>query len=123
VSADQGAAPARCWMAPERVVITLANTGFVDVDHPKPIGCDEMPANAQRGALAAAELVVHPEGPEGSGRYWTVTIGLAPTRGGVPTRGVCLATSTAGFRSLRTFGNRALSWLVDRDGDARSRRR
>ncbi len=67
--------------------------------------------------MTAGELTVNPAGPEGSGRYWTITVGLSATRGAAPTRGVCLLTSTAGWRSLRSFGPQGLPWVADRDGD------
>src|SRR5688572_30211698 len=47
-----------------------------------------------RESSGSLELFVYADGPSGSGRYWTVMVGLA-TRGQMkPTRGICLTTST-----------------------------
>jgi hypothetical protein len=116
-SADQGARP-RCLMPAPPAVYALPPTGFTDGDEPnKHRACEAVSGDWLRGRLSAGELAVNPAGPEGSGRYWTITVGLSGTRGAAPTRGVCVATNTAGWRSLRSFGPDGLPWVADRDGD------
>lgn len=61
-------------------------------------------------------IMVNTQGPEGSGRYWTITIGIAPDPEAVPKIGYCLTTTTVGWRTLQGF-KRGLEWLEDRDGD------
>ena len=116
-SADQAARP-RCLMEAPPAVYALPPTGFIDADEPdKQRACETVSGDWLRGPLNAGELAVNPAGPEGSGRYWTITVGLSTTRGVTPTRGVCVLTSTAGWRSLRSFGPQGLPWVADRDGD------
>ena len=116
-AADQGVRP-RCAMQVPRAVHVMPAQGFRDADEAdKQLACAEVSGDWVRSPVSTGELAVHPAGPEGSGRYWTITIGLSPTAGAAPTRGVCLLTSTAGFRSLRSFGSTGLPWLADRDGD------
>lgn len=116
-SADQGGRPSCLMQAPPTVYV-LPPTGFIDADEPdKQRACEAVSGDWLRGPLRAGELTVNPAGPEGSGRYWTITVGLSATRGAPPTRGVCVLTSTAGWRSLRSFGPQGLPWIADRDGD------
>ena len=117
LSADQAARPS-CLMQAPPAVYELPPSGFTDADEPdKPRACEAVSGDWLRGPLSAGELTVNPAGPEGSGRYWTITVGLSATRGAAPTRGVCVLTSTAGWRSLRSFGPQGLPWIADRDGD------
>jgi hypothetical protein len=117
MSADQGTRP-RCLMQAPPAVYALPSSGFTDGDEPnKHRACEAVSGDWRRGPLSAGELTVNPAGPEGSGRYWTITVGLSATRGAPPTRGVCVSTSTAGWRSLRAFGAEGLPWVADRDGD------
>ena len=71
----------------------------------------------QAGKASDLEFEVRAYGPGGSGRYWTVMVQV----GG---RGVCLETSTPGFRTIS--GTKAiakllpLAWARDVDGDGKS---
>jgi hypothetical protein len=98
-------------------VYALPPSGFTDADEPNIQPCEAVSGDWLRGPLPNGELAVNPAGPEGSGRYWTITVGLSATRGNSPTRGVCVSTNTAGWRSLRSFGPQGLPWIADRDGD------
>ena len=62
-------------------------------------------------------LMVATDGPHGSGRYWTVTIGIAGPGNNLPDRGICLQTSTIGWRTLQRFKKIPLPWLDDLDGN------
>jgi hypothetical protein len=112
------AVAASCLMAPLRAEIVLPAGGFVTAEGHGIVALGDVPKDWQRAPLGANDLTLHLEGPEGSGRYWIVTVGVA-ARGRQPDRGVVIETSTAGFRSLQSFGNRGLQWLGDRDNDAR----
>jgi len=63
--------------------------------------------------------MVYADGPGGSGRYWTVTVGVAPRRQAAPTRGFCVETTTIGWRTLQHFTPTPLRWTGDRDRDSR----
>ena len=117
VSADQTSS-SRCLMQAPRAVYAMPPQGFIDADEPnKKRACEPVTSDWIRGSLGAAELGVNPAGPEGSGRYWVITVGLSPRVGAEPIRGLCLQTSTAGFPALRSFGDKGLPWVADRDGD------
>jgi hypothetical protein len=117
-AADQGGPGPACLMKPAHAAIAVPAAGrFVDADDDKKGACGSVPTEWQRARLGNGELTVNAKGPEGSGRYWAITIGLSPHTGSPPSRGVCLETSTAGYRSLRSFGGRGLPWLTDLDGD------
>jgi len=64
-------------------------------------------------------VFVATDGPNGSGRYWTVTFGIAQQGETVPRRGFCLETSTVGWRTLQRFSTLPLPWLSDRNADGR----
>jgi hypothetical protein len=66
------------------------------------------------------DLFVYAAGPAGSGRYWNVTIGIAKRQQSKPSRGICLVTSTAGWRTLQQFKKSPLSWLDDLDDDGKA---
>ena len=105
-------------MQAPRPVFAMPPDEFRDADEPdKKRACAAVSGQWLRAPLGAGDLTVNPAGPEGSGRYWTITVGLSATRGVAPTRGVCVLTSTAGWRSLRSFGPQGLPWVADRDGD------
>src|SRR5262245_655102 len=85
--------------------------------------CDEAPPDAcVRKPLGSVDVVSCPVGPEGSGRYWTVTIGIASRQDPKPGRGVCVTTSTVAWRILPDPGRERLSplrWLDDLDADGK----
>jgi hypothetical protein len=72
-----------------------------------------------RGGTRSGDLLVHAEGPGGSGRYWTITVGVASRRDSVPARGLCISTTTIGWRTLQRFDTLPLPWAGDGDGDGR----
>ena len=65
------------------------------------------------------DLLVAADGPRGSGRYWTVAVGIAEPGETAPRRGFCLVTTTVGWRTLQRFSTFPLPWLGDRDSDGR----
>jgi hypothetical protein len=112
----------RCAMSPPYGAIDLPAAGLVWAKDEVLSGpCDE-PATGTwlRGPAGSLRLFVHPDGPSGSGRYWTIAIGTAPANAPTPVRGICLMTSTAGWPILRHFGDGALPWLDDLDADGRA---
>ncbi len=62
-------------------------------------------------------LFVAADGPWGSGRFWTVTVGIAASGENGPQRGFCLLASTVGWRTLRSFSELPLPWIGDQDSD------
>jgi hypothetical protein len=117
VSVRQRPSVPLCLMNPPATAVEMPAAGFVDPLTEARRPCDDPPPPWTRGPLRSGELAVATEGPEGSGRYWTVTIGLAPGPGAAPVRGVCLETSTRGFPALQRSGNGGLPWVADRDDD------
>ena len=61
------------------------------------------------------KLTVFAWGPEGSGRFWELRV-LAQ-QDGQPDRGVCLSTSTVGWRTLQGGIETPLPFSADADGD------
>ena len=62
-------------------------------------------------------LMVDADGPYPEGRFWNITVGLAPKRGGEPHRGFCVEACTIGWRTLLSFKRLPLPWVADLDGD------
>ncbi|HVR97344.1 MAG TPA: hypothetical protein VMW27_12065 [Thermoanaerobaculia bacterium] len=91
-----------CPMAPPETSFVLPATGFVWASGGEEGACDKVDAGEwTRVSAGEGELAVAATGPEGSGRYWVVTVGLAAARGGEPARGVCLMASTLGWRTMQ----------------------
>jgi hypothetical protein len=66
----------------------------------------------------STDLLVHTDGPHGSGRYWTIAVAALPAGDSARARGFCVTTSTVGWRTLQRFPT-ALPWAADRDADGR----
>lgn len=83
--------------------------------------CDNLPSGGwSRRSAGPGDLHVHADGPTGSGRFWTVTVGVSGKHESQPTRGVCLSTSTLGWRTLQHFSKGPLTWLDDVNNDGRA---
>jgi hypothetical protein len=93
-----------CAMPPPRAAFELPPSGLVRVDDPEGGTCGEGPPGVQLGGLSVAA-----EGPEGSGRFWTLTVRHGD-------RGLCFTASTVGWRTLREFDG-PLPWIEDADAD------
>jgi hypothetical protein len=108
-----------CPMEPRHLTIQLPSNGLVwlkgeDFDGP----CDAVsPENWVRAPSKAFDLWTYPVGPEGSGRFWTLTVGLGGHEERNPVRGTCLMTTTAGWRTLQRFNDSPLPWADDLDVD------
>jgi hypothetical protein len=61
------------------------------------------------------DLLVAADGPHGSGRYWTITVALKKSKEEIPSRGICLETSTIGWRTLQYFNKLPLPWVDDQN--------
>jgi len=110
-----------CRMAPAHRAIRIPARRLTWLAGEEDSGaCDGVGAGDwSRTPSRPADLWVHADGPSGSGRHWTVTVGTGPKAGAVPTGGVCLSTSTVGWRTLRRFGQGPLPWTGDADRDGR----
>ncbi|MGH7381026.1 MAG: hypothetical protein ACREKR_02180 [Candidatus Methylomirabilales bacterium] len=108
-----------CAMIPAHVRMPLPPSGLTWVEGEDLSGpCEKVPAGQWTTAHAkAGKVMVHADGPVGSGRFWTVTVGLASKTGTKPDRGVCLTTSTVGWRTLQVYKRTPLPWLADLDDD------
>jgi hypothetical protein len=109
----------RCIMRPGRVVMQVPKRGFEWLQGEDFQGaCDAVPDDGWVSLPSKMlDVFVHTEGPSGSGRYWTITVGVAVKGEKKPARGFCLQTSTVGWRTLQQFGKLPLPWIEDRDRD------
>jgi hypothetical protein len=83
--------------------------------------CDDVPAKKWiRNHSGSFDLFVYADGPSGSGRFWNITVGVAGRQHLKPTLGVCLVTSTVGWRTLQRYKKAPLPWLDDLDNDGRA---
>ncbi len=112
----------RCAMEPARLRIEMPLRGFDRLPDEEGAGsCEEAAAKKwRRKPSGRVDLLVHAEGPSGSGRYWDLAVAIAKKTEKEPRRGVCLRTSTVGWRTLGAFRNSPLPWLDDIDADGRA---
>ena len=110
-----------CLMKPVHLKISIPNRGFKTLPGGNSNGlCGNTSVREwTRKTSGTVDLFVHAKGPEGSGRYWNVTVGVGSKELTKPTRGVCLTTSTVGWRTLQQY-KKGLQWLDDLDGDGRA---
>ena len=109
-------------MQPANLAISLPVSGFTWLPgQPFRGGCGEISNNEWiRKVSGNVAMFLHADGPYGSGRYWNVKIGVGSNENSEPNRGVCLTTSTVGWRTLQRFKGGGLPWLDDLNGDGRA---
>lgn len=108
-----------CLMEPPYPLLDTPAQGFVALNQTGPWNdCRPTPKTWLRLPAKTFDLLVHADGPAGSGRYWTVTIALAKKAQRTPERGFCFVTSTVGWRTLQNF-DRPLAWITDQDHDGK----
>jgi hypothetical protein len=114
--------PPPCLMRPDHLEMRLPNRGFTWLQGEASSGiCDDVPAKKwTRARSEPVDLCVYADGPSGSGRYWNVTVGVAGRQHSRPIRGVCLMTSTVGWRTLQRYKEAPLPWLDDLDNDGKA---
>ena len=114
--------PLPCLMRPDHFQISLPRKGFTWLDGDELSGgCGNVPAEKWiRNSSGSFDLFVYANGPSGSGRYWKVMIGVARRQHSKPIRGVCLRTSTVGWRTLQRYKRAPLAWLDDLDKDGKA---
>jgi len=119
VAADHARSLAKCRMSPARLVMQLPDRGFTWLPGESHRGvCDVTPPRGWAPRPdSLGNLYVYADGPEGSGRYWTVVVGVSRRSSTGPIRGICLETSTVGWRTLQQFDRLPLPWLDDLDHD------
>lgn len=120
IGAAGGEAP-YCPMRPAHLEFHLPKQGLTHFTREGPSGaCEDIPASAWTKVPSKPwDVWVHADGPHGSGRFWTLTLGVGTGQGTKPARGFCLTTSTVGWRTLQRFG-RALMWVDDLDKDGKA---
>ncbi|MBN1473137.1 MAG: hypothetical protein JW914_00850 [Syntrophaceae bacterium] len=108
-----------CAMQPLALSINLPDKGFAWIPESYENGaCGNIPKTGwQQGRHGNLNLYVHTEGPEGSGRFWSIRLGVEEKEYVRPPRGVCMATSTIGWRTLQRYSKGTLPWLADVNGD------
>lgn len=117
-----GSFPPPCLVRPDHFQLRFPRQGFKWVEGEKRGGgCKGVPVTKwSRRRSGSLNLFVSAYGPSGSGRYWNVTIGVANSQQSKPTRGICLVTSTVGWRTLQHWKKAPLTWLDDLDDDGRA---
>jgi len=112
-----------CRMVPSRNSILLPPHEFnwlEDEDATSNV-CGEVPEGKWiRKPSGSRDLFVYADGPSGSGRFWTITIGIAKAGSPKPARGFCFTASTVGRRTLQKYNVSPLPWLDDVDGDGKA---
>ena len=110
-----------CLMQPMYRSIPFPEKGLTEAfEAAMEIPCKGTEAGAWTiGRSNQGTLFVHADGPAGSGRYWTITVGIGAEGRTEPLRGVCLQTATTGWRTLPRYKS-PLVWNGDLDGDGRS---
>jgi hypothetical protein len=108
-----------CPTVPARSEIRIGEEGFRWLEGEWDSGeCDEVPSGRwTRAGAGSLGLCVYSDGPGGSGRFWSVTIGLVESRASAPARGFCLSTTTIGWRTLLRYQQTPLPWIADMDED------
>jgi len=114
--------PQPCLMIPDRLEMRLPSRGLTWLQGEDLKGtCDDVPAKKWiRNHSGSVDLFVYADGPSGSGRFWNITVGVAGGQHLKPTLGVCIVTSTVGWRTLQQYKRAPLSWLDDLDNDGRT---
>jgi hypothetical protein len=117
-----GSSPPPCLMRPDHLHMRLPRHGFTWLDGENMSGrCDDVPLKKWiRRSSGSRDLFVYANLRPGSGRYWNVTIGVARKQHSKPVRGVCLTTSTVGWRTLQQYKKTPLAWLDDLDKDGKA---
>lgn len=97
--------------------IQFPEKGFIWMDNELAVDSCMSPADSLWIKKSGEEfdLLVVADGPHGSGRYWTITIALKSIDEQLPTRGICLVTSTIGWRTLQYFKRLPLPWVGDQN--------
>ena len=111
-----------CLVRPDHLQLNFPRHGFKWAEGAEPgNGCEDVPAGKwSRQPSGPFDLLVYADGPSGSGRYWKVMIGITKRSQSKPIRGICLITSTVGWRTLQQWKKTPLAWLDDLDGDGES---
>jgi hypothetical protein len=119
--ATSGNQQQRCLMNPARVTMRVPEQGFRWLEGEGiQDTCNTVPNTSWvRVSSKQFDLLVHTDGPSGSGRYWEVTVALTTKNDTIPTRGFCFETNTVGWRTLQQFNRLPLRWVEDRDGDGK----
>lgn len=114
--------PPPCLVRPDHFQLRLPRHGFKWPKGEEPRGsCQDVPAKKWfRQPSGSFDLFVYADGPSGSGRYWKVTIGVAKRQQSKPIRGICLVTSTVGWRTLQQWKKAPLAWLDDLNDDGKA---
>ena len=106
----------RCVIQPPFLSVDLPESGFYNQASGK--SCDlHSDIHWEPYADSKDSWYLNTEGPGGSGRYWTIWLGRAEQGQAAPVAGVCIETSTVGWRTLQQFDQTPLPWLSDQDTD------
>ncbi len=105
-------------LRPQQERYLVPANGFAWMDEIHDDSCLVVPDSMWiRFPAKSFDLLISADGPHGSGRYWTIRIALAAAGESKPLRGICLSTSTIGWRTLQQFNTLPLPWASDRNGD------
>jgi hypothetical protein len=109
----------KCLMEPPYLAMVVPKRGFVLLSGEGFQGdCNTTHKSFVKLSSKTFDLLVHTEGPSGSGRYWKITVGVTKNAKRKPARGFCFMTSTVGWRTLQNF-DKSLAWIADQDHDGK----
>ena len=108
-----------CLMQPVARSILIPNSGFTWLPDGGFTGkCEDIPVDGwSRKKSGALNLSILTDGPKGSGRFWTVVVGVTAEQQSRPARGTCISTSTVGWRTLQHYSKGPLPWMDDVNND------
>jgi hypothetical protein len=117
-----GNAPSPSCLQPHYLEMRLPSRGFTCLPGEDARGkCANVPKGKWiKKSAGDLDLFVSARGPSGSGRYWEVTIGVGEKGQSRPERGICLTTSTVGWRTYQYYDATPLIWLDDLDKDGKA---
>jgi hypothetical protein len=108
-----------CLMSPPYQIIEIPAQGFKSIDDELFVDSCTTVADSMwmKHSAETFNLLVAADGPHGSGRYWNLSVAITDPGETKPRRGLCLNTTTIGWRTLLKFNKLPLLWLDDRDNN------
>jgi hypothetical protein len=104
-------------LTPRYQSIILPTSGFAWIDNDLAVDSCAAPVDSlwMKQSGEEFDLYVAADGPHGSGRYWTVTVAVLKKDQTDLKNGVCVETSTIGWRTLQRFKKLPLPWVDDQN--------
>jgi hypothetical protein len=118
LSANPANGKINCQMQASYSIIDFPVSGLTWLPNQTHSGvCPDTALNLWKPIQNNQHIMVHADGPHGSGRYWTITVVIPGMSQNRKERGACLKTTTLGWRTLQHYWRTPLPWLADLDSD------